>query len=140
VLGHPEVSVGIIPGGGGTQRLPRLVGRGRALEVILGCRDIDAETAAAWGYVDRALPANELRRFVDKLAKRIASCPLTAIAAAKRAVDVALDEQTDLTTGLRIEDQLMREALAHPVARERLQSIIDAGAQTREFERGEIRP
>jgi enoyl-CoA hydratase/carnithine racemase len=140
VLGHPEVAVGIIPGGGGTQRLPRLVGRGRALEAILGCRDIDAKTAADWGYVDRAMPANELRRFVDKLAKRIASCPLTAIAAAKRAVDVALDGQTDLTTGLRIEDQLMREALAQPVARQRLQAILDAGAQTREFERGEIRP
>ena len=138
VLGHPEVAVGIIPGGGGTQRLPRLVGRGRALEVILGCRDIDAETAEAWGYVNRALPADELRRFVDKLATRIASCPLTAISAAKRAVDVALDEQTDLTTGLRVEDQLMREALAQPVARERLQAILDAGAQTREFELGEI--
>ena len=140
VLGHPEVAVGIIPGGGGTQRLPRLVGRGRALEVILGCRDIDAETAEAWGYVDRALPPDELRRFVDKLATRIASCPLTAISAAKRAVDVALDEQTDLTTGLRVEDQLMREALAQPVARERLQAILDAGAQTREFELGEINP
>ena len=140
VLGHPEVAVGIIPGGGGTQRLPRLVGRGRALEVILGCRDIDAETAEAWGYVNRALPADELRRFVDKLATRIASCPLTAISAAKRAVDVALDEQTDLTTGLRVEDQLMREALAQPVARERLQAILDAGAQTREFELGEINP
>ena len=139
VLGHPEVAVGIIPGGGGTQRLPRLVGRGRALEVFLGCRDIDAETAEAWGYVNRALPADELRRFVDKLATRIASCPLTAIAAAKRAVDVALDEQTDLTTGLRVEDQLMREALAQPVARERLQAILDAGAPTREFELGEIR-
>ena len=140
VLGHPEVAVGIIPGGGGTQRLPRLVGRGRALEVILGCRDIDAETAEAWGYVNQALPPDELRRFVDKLATRIASCPLTAISAAKRAVDVALDEQTDLTTGLRVEDQLMREALAQPVARERLQAILDAGAQTREFELGEINP
>ena len=140
VLGHPEVAVGIIPGGGGTQRLPRLVGRGRALEVILGCRDVDAETAEAWGYVNRALPADELRRFVDKLATRIASCPLTAISAAKRAVDVALDEQTDLTTGLRVEDQLMREALAQPAARERLQAILDAGAQTREFELGAINP
>lgn len=140
VLGHPEVAVGIIPGGGGTQRLPRLVGRGRALEVILGCRDVDAETAEAWGYVNRALPADELRRFVDKLATRIASCPLTAISAAKRAVDVALDEQTDLANGLRVEDQLMREALAQPAARERLQAILDAGAQTREFELGEINP
>jgi enoyl-CoA hydratase/carnithine racemase len=56
LFGQPEVAVGIIPGGGGTQRLPRLVGRGRALEVILGCMDIDAATAEAWGYVDRALP------------------------------------------------------------------------------------
>jgi enoyl-CoA hydratase/carnithine racemase len=139
VLGHPEVSVGIIPGGGGTQRLPRLVGRGRALEVILGCRDIDAETAEAWGYVDRALPADDLRRFVDRLATRIASYPLTAITAAKRAVDVALDGQTDLATGLRVEDQLFRQALAQPEARQRLRAIIDAGAQTRDFERGEIR-
>jgi enoyl-CoA hydratase/carnithine racemase len=140
VLGHPEVAVGIIPAGGGTQRLPGLVGRGRALEVILGCRDIDAETAEAWGYVNRALPADELRRFVDKLATRIASCPPTAVAAAKRAVDVALDEQTDLTTGLRIEDQLMRETLAQPAAQERLQATLDAGAQTRDFELGGIRP
>ncbi|ORV68977.1 hypothetical protein [Mycobacterium gastri] len=65
---------------------------------------------------------------------RIASCPPTAIANAKRAVDAALTE--DLTTGLRIEDQLLRESLAQPVARQRLQAIIDAGAQTRDFELG----
>jgi enoyl-CoA hydratase/carnithine racemase len=136
-LGQPEVAVGIIPGGGGTQRLPRLVGRGRALEVILGCMDIDAATADAWGYVDRALPADELRRFVDTLAVRIASSPLEAISRAKRAVDAAIG---DVTTGLRVEDQLFRDALAQPVARERLRSILDAGAQTREFELGEISP
>ncbi|WP_275539810.1 enoyl-CoA hydratase/isomerase family protein [Mycobacterium ostraviense] len=136
VLGHPEVSLGIIPGGGGTQRLPRLVGRGRALEVILGCQDVDAATAEAWGYLNRALPADELRGFVDQLAARIASCPPTAIAAAKRAVDAALDERLDVVTGLRIKDQLLRETLAEPAARRRLQAIIDAGAQTREFELG----
>jgi enoyl-CoA hydratase/carnithine racemase len=136
-FGQPEVAVGIIPGGGGTQRLPRLVGRGRALEVILGCMDVDAATAAAWGYVDRALPPDELRCFVDTLAARIASSPLEAISRAKRAVDAALG---DVTAGLRAEDQLMREALAQPVARQRLQAILDAGAQTREFELGEIRP
>ncbi|MGH3677182.1 MAG: enoyl-CoA hydratase/isomerase family protein [Mycobacterium sp.] len=138
-LGQPEVAVAIIPGGGGTQRLPRLVGRGRALEVILGCMDIDAATAETWGYVDRALPADELRRFVDTLAARIASHPLEAITRAKRAVDAALDGQADLTTGLRVEDQLFRETLAQPVARERLQAILDAGAQTRDFELGELR-
>jgi enoyl-CoA hydratase/carnithine racemase len=132
-FGQPEVAVGIIPGGGGTQRLPRLVGRGRALEVILGCMDIDAATAESWGYVDRALPADELRRFVDKLAARIASHPIEAISRAKRAVDAALG---DPTPGLRVEDQLFREALAQPVARERLDAILDAGAHTRDFELG----
>lgn len=136
VLGHPELAVGIIPGGGGTQRLPRLVGRARALEVILGCQDIDAETAEAWGYVNRALPAEKLRRFVDKLAARIASSHAVAIANAKRAVDAAT---ADLPTGLRIEDQLFRETLAQPAARQLLQAVIDAGAQTRDFELGERR-
>jgi enoyl-CoA hydratase/carnithine racemase len=136
VLGHPEVSVGIIPGGGGTQRLPRMVGRGRALEVILGGMDVDAATAEAWGYVDRALPPEQLRRFVDRLAARIATSPLRAIAAAKRAVDTALDERIDMTTGLLVEDQLLRETVAQPAARQLLQAIIGAGAQTREFELG----
>jgi enoyl-CoA hydratase/carnithine racemase len=136
VLGHPEVAVGIIPGGGGTQRLPRLISRGRTLETILGGMDVDAATAEAWGYVDRALPPEQLRRFVDRLAKRIAGHSPTAIAAAKRAVGVALDPSVDVTTGLRIEDQLFRETLAQPVARQLLQAVIDSGAQTREFELG----
>jgi enoyl-CoA hydratase/carnithine racemase len=137
-LGQPEVAMGIIPGGGGTQRLPRLVGRGRALEVILGCMDIDAATAEAWGYVDRALPPDDLRPFVDKLAARIASFPSGAIANAKRAVDAALDASgNDVATGLRIEDQLFRETLAQPTARQRLRAVIERGAQTREFELGD---
>lgn len=135
-LGQPEVAMGIIPGGGGTQRLPRLVGRGRALEVILGCADLDAATAEAWGYVDRALPTDELRPFADALATRIATHPIEAISRAKQAVDAAIG---DPTIGLRVEDQLFREALATPVARERLRAIVDAGAQSREFELGEIR-
>lgn len=134
VLAHPEVSLGIIPGGGATQRLPRLVGRSRALEVILGGRDVDAETAEAWGYVNRALPADELRRFVDRLAARIAASPATAIVATKRAVDAAA--ASDLATGLRIEDQLLRQTVAAPSARALLKAIIEAGAQTREFELG----
>ncbi|RUP02654.1 MAG: enoyl-CoA hydratase/isomerase family protein [Mycobacterium sp.] len=136
VFGQPEVALGIIPGGGGTQRLPRLIGRGRALEVILGGMDVDAATAEAWGYVDRALPPDQLRRFVDKLARRIASAPVTAIAAAKRAVDAAGAAGGDFATGLRVEDQLFRQTLAEPAARELLQTVIEAGAQTREFELG----
>ncbi|CDO86668.1 enoyl-CoA hydratase [Mycobacterium triplex] len=134
VLGHPELAVGIIPGGGGTQRLPRLIGRARALEVILGCGDIDAATAEAWGYVNRALPPDKLRRFVDKLAARIASSPAMTVANAKRAVDAAAER--DIPTGLRIEDQLFRETLAQPAARHLLRAVIDAGAQTRDFELG----
>jgi enoyl-CoA hydratase/carnithine racemase len=135
LLGQPEVAVGIIPGGGGTQRLPRLVGRARALEVVLGCQDIDAATADAWGYVNRALPPDELRPFVDTLAARIASFPLDVIATAKRAVDAAVG---DPVPGLRVEDQLFRETLAGPAAAQRMRAFLDAGGQTREVETGDL--
>ena len=134
-LAQPEVAIGIIPGGGGTQRLPRLVGRARALEVILGCEDIDAATADAWGYVNRALPPDELRAFVATLAARIASFPRDVIAAAKRAVNTAAG---DPTIGLRIEDQLFRETLAGPAAAERMQAFLHNGGQTREEDIGEL--
>ena len=86
VLAQPEVGLGIPPGGGATQRLPRLAGRGRALEVILGGEDFDADTAERYGWINRALPAAELDPFVDRLAARIASFPAPAVAAAKAAV------------------------------------------------------
>src|SRR5258705_12510838 len=73
ILSQPEVALGILPGGSGTQRLPRLIGRGRALEVILGCEDFDAELAERYGWINRALPAAELRPFVAALAQRIAA-------------------------------------------------------------------
>ena len=131
-LAQPEVALGIIPGGGGTQRLPRLVGRARALEVILGCDDIDAATAEAWGYVNRALPPDELRPFVDTLAARIASFPPDVVAAAKRAVDAATG---DPTTGLRIEDQLFRETLVEPGGR---RAHAGVPRQRRPDPRGEV--
>ena len=131
---QPEVAVGIIPGGGATQRLPRLVGRARALEVILGGSDVDAATAEAWGYVNRALPPDRLRPFVDGLAARIASYPLDVIARAKRAVDAAVG---DPTTGLNVEDQLFRETMAGPAAAERMAAFMAGGGQTRDYELGE---
>ncbi|MGB6530881.1 MAG: enoyl-CoA hydratase-related protein [Candidatus Nitrosopolaris sp.] len=67
LLGQPEVGVGINPGGGGTERLPLLVGRGRALEIVLGARDFDGDTAERYGYVNRALPDAELDGFVDAI-------------------------------------------------------------------------
>ena len=66
IFGQPEVAVGLVPGGGSTQRLPRLMGRGRALEVLLGCNDLSAELAERYGYINRALPPNELTPFVDR--------------------------------------------------------------------------
>jgi len=89
VLAQPEVALGIIPGGSGTQRLPRLVGRGRALEIILGCDDVPADLAERYGYLNRALPTAELGPFVERLAFRIASFPAEAIALAKASVAAA---------------------------------------------------
>ena len=68
IFGQPEVAVGLVPGGGSTQRLPRLVGRGRALEMLAGCDDFPAELAERYGYINRALPADELTPFVERLA------------------------------------------------------------------------
>src|SRR5260221_3469708 len=86
-LGQPEVGVGLHPGGGGTERLPHLVGRGRALEIILGASDVDADSAERYAYVNRALPDAELDVFVDALARRIASFDRRAVSAAKTLVN-----------------------------------------------------
>src|ERR1700758_2066358 len=88
-LGQPEVGVGLHPGGGGTERLPHLVGRGRALEIVLGANDFDGDTAERYGYVNRALPDAELDGFVDALARRIASFAHGPAAAAKNLVNQA---------------------------------------------------
>ena len=84
-----EVPLGIIPGGTGTQRLPRLMGRGRALEVILSGDDMDAETAERWGYLNRIFEPDEIGPFVDRLAHRIASFPPAAVQLAKQSVNQA---------------------------------------------------
>jgi len=131
VLAQPEVAVGIIPGGSGTQRLPRLMGRSRALEVILGCEDFSAEQAERYGYVNRALPPAELRPFVENLAYRIASFPAEAIARAKAA---ALAAEPPVAPGLTEEARLFDESAATPAARERMRAFLSAGGQTREVE------
>ena len=82
-LGHPELGVGLHPGGGGTERLPHLVGRGRALEIVLSANDFDGDTAERYGYVNRSLPDAELDGFVDALARRIGSFDRRALVAAK---------------------------------------------------------
>ena len=130
-FGQPEVPLGIIPGGGGTQRLPRLVGRARALEIILGGGDVDGPLAEEWGWVNRALPDAELRTFVDALAARIASFPPGAIAAGKKSVDNALP---DPVAGLCEEDLVFSQRLLDPEAIRRMEVFMELGGQTREVE------
>jgi len=89
ILSQFEVGAGIVPGGGPMARLPRLIGRGRALEVLLGADDIPGDLAERYGYVNRSLPDAELDEFVESLAIRIASFDKRAISETKRFVDVA---------------------------------------------------
>ena len=133
VLAQPEVALGIIPGGSGTQRLPRLVGRARALEIVLGCDDVPADLAERWGYLNRALPPQELGPFVERLARRIASFPAEAIALAKQAVDAA---DPGVVAGLLEEADCFNRSVATTAARERMVAFMAAGGQTREVEKG----
>ena len=89
IFGQPEVGLGILPGGGGSERLPRLVGRDRALEAILGSDDYDADLAERYGWVTRTIPDAELDRFVNGVASRLASFDKAALAAAKAQVNRA---------------------------------------------------
>jgi len=132
VLAQPEVALGIIPGGSGTQRLPRLVGRGRALEIVLACDDFPADVAERYGYVNRALPPAELGPFVERLARRIASFPAEAIALAKTAVTAAEPSPLD---GLLEEADCFNRSLATTAARERMARFLAAGGQTIAVER-----
>jgi enoyl-CoA hydratase/carnithine racemase len=131
-LNQMEVPLGILPGGGGTQRIPRLVGRGRALEIILGGVDVDAELAAQWGWLNRALPPGELDAHVDALARRIASFPAPAIAEAKAAV---LAAEPDPAAGLEEESWRFQRLLRTADARAAMEAFLQAGGQTPDGER-----
>jgi enoyl-CoA hydratase/carnithine racemase len=131
ILGQPEVGGGIIPGGSGTQRLPRLVGRSRALEVVLGCDDFPADLAERYGYINRALPADEIGPFVERLAYRIATFPAEAIALAKASVNSA---ELPTVQGLIEEAHYFNQSAATDVARRRMRRFLELGGQTREVE------
>lgn len=132
-INQMEVPLGILPGGSGTQRLPRLVGRGRALEIILGAEDLDAATAERWGYLNRIFEADEIEGFVSALAERIASFPVEAVRLAKQATDAA---GADPTPGLIEEAYLFQALLRTEDAPDRMRKFLEIGGQTRD---GELR-
>jgi enoyl-CoA hydratase/carnithine racemase len=132
IFSQPEVAVGLVPGGGSTQRLPRLIGRGRALEVLLGCNDFSAEQAERYGYINRALPAGELTPFVEKLAHRIASFPAHTIAHVKAAVDIGAFGS--LAEGLLVEARESDLSVASAVSQARVKEALKVGAETYEGE------
>jgi enoyl-CoA hydratase/carnithine racemase len=125
-LGQPEVGVGVHPGGGGAERLPHLVGRGRALEIVLGANDFDGDTAERYGYVNRALPDGELDGFVHGLARRIASFDRRAVVAAKNLVnDVSLPSADRLLDAL----NSFQTALTWPETQQRVKALFERGLQ-----------
>ena len=125
-LGQPEVGVGVHPGGGGAERLPHLVGRGRALEIILSGNDFDGDTAERYGYVNRALPDSELDGFVDALARRIASFDRRALEAAKNLVNqVSLPSADSLLDAL----TSFETALTWPETQQRVEALFKRGLQ-----------
>ncbi len=127
VFNQPEVALGILPGGSGTVRLGRLLGRGRALEVVLGCDDVDADLAEDWGWVNRTLDAGALWPHVDRLAARIASFPPHAVAAAKASV---LHAEHGVVADLRAEAAAFQGTLAGPGTRDAMERFLAQGGQT----------
>jgi len=124
ILSQWEVGAGLVPGGGPMARLPRLIGRGRALEVLLGADDISGELAERYGYVNRALPDAELDGFVEALAMRIASFDKEAIAETKRLVDAAsLPSDEDIAP----EWDAFLASLARPASQSRIKALMARG-------------
>ena len=124
ILSQWEVGAGLVPGGGPMARLPRLMGRGRALEVLLGADDIQGDLAERYGYVNRSLPDSELDGFVDALAMRIASFDKEAIVETKRLVNIA-----SLPPDLEIKPEwdAFMAALGRPASQKRIEKLMERG-------------
>jgi enoyl-CoA hydratase/carnithine racemase len=128
---QPEPALGQIPGAGAAQHLTRLMGRSRALEVLLSADDYDADTAERYGWINRALPDDELEEFVERLARRIAGFPAAGQAAVKSRVNaIALASADDY----RRDSDLFGEGVRAPEAQSRIQLAMKRGFQTRSAE------
>lgn len=124
ILSHFEVGAGIVPGGGPMARLPRLMGRGRALEVLLGADDIPGDLAERYGYVNRSFPDDDLDTFVDSLVKRIGSFDKQAISKTKRFVDVAsLPPDYEIAP----EWDVCLASIMRPAAQKRIGMLLERG-------------
>ena len=124
VLSQWEVGAALVPGGGPMARLPRLIGRGRALEVLLGADDVNGDLAQLYGYVNRSLPDNQLDPFVDALAERISSFDKQAIAETKRLVNLnSLPQDAEIVP----EWEAFIASVGRPAAQERLRALFERG-------------
>ncbi|WP_049564359.1 enoyl-CoA hydratase/isomerase family protein [Streptomyces sp. SBT349] len=124
-LGQPEILLGVIPGAGGTQRLPRLIGPGRAKDLIFTGRMVKADEALAIGLVDRVVPAADVHAEAHAWAARLAAGPATALRAAKEAVDAGLE--TDLATGLTVERAWFAQLFATEDREYGMRSFVEEG-------------
>ena len=131
IFGQFEPAFGLLPGGGAAQHLVRLMGRGRALEVMLSAQDYDAGLAERYGWINRALPAAELDAFVRALARRIAAFPAAGHAVVKERVNaIALAPAEDF----RRDSDLFGEHVREPEAQSRIEAAMARGFQTRDGE------
>ena len=127
VMNQMEVPIGIIPGGGGTQRLPALIGYPRALELIVGGLDLDAETGEKWGYFNRSLPKEELDLFITRFLDRVASFNPESVRSAKEALQLSIP---NLVRGLVKENTLFNERNNSESGRELMKRFLDLGGQS----------
>jgi enoyl-CoA hydratase/carnithine racemase len=131
IFNQMEPAFGVIPGGGAAQHLARLMGRGRALEVMLSAEDYDADLAERYGWINRAMPADKLGDFVRSLAHRIARFPAAGHRVVKDRVNaIALAPAADF----RRDSDLFGEGVRDPQVQSRIRAAMERGLQTRDAE------
>jgi enoyl-CoA hydratase/carnithine racemase len=127
IFGQPEVGIGLIPGGGALQRLPLLVGRSRAIEIVLGAEDFDAQTAERYGWINRAIPDAELDDFVANFVRRVLSFDQQALRTAKKIINhVDLPDPAELQAT----EDVFFTTYRWPGAIERMPKLIERGIGT----------
>jgi enoyl-CoA hydratase/carnithine racemase len=131
IFGQPEAALGTITGAGAVQHLTRLMGRARALEVLLSADDYDADLAERYGWINRALPAKTLGEFVSALAHRIAGFPAAGLVTVKERVNaIALAPVEEF----RRDSDLFGERVRAPEVQKRIHAAFERGFQTRDAE------